>query len=609
MTAVDHLIYVRLIFLGQISAFAAARQPKQPPPEPVTELASRIGAEPYDNRYASTLDGEDDETSLIPSRPNVRLSSIPLTAVQETKHVLEVSLEADQSVTLVGEYQLQVLRGLVSIYGGRLHPGSEMQAIYALSTSPLPAIVARKDGSVIRISSIHSSITCLETYSPLFRNIGASGNKLECSFELLSCTADDTLQRPLSSLEIDEDTRKVLSRINARLEESESLRIMAVGPKSSGKSTLNRVLCNMIVTRPTGQNCYYLDLDPGQPEFGPPGQLSLVEVSSPILGPSFTHPSSVGSRRFRLIRSHSLAATSFKDDPELYIHCAADLSRHVPRGAPLVINSCGWVSGSGATSIKELVIQLRLTDVVILSPIESSLDSDIRAKVNTHVIQKRQGRTSQKNPAELRAMQTMAYFHHKATENGLSSWIDKPISEIRPWYVRYTGANAGIQAILCYGQSPHPELWGEVINGMVVAIVQVESDALDLEATKYTSMESLPYVISTVDGCSLPLDPRKSQCLGLALVRGIDCETKRIHLVTPLAEAVIATLSKRPTLLVRGSFDSPNWAYLQDVYQDSLDSMGSDERPWITNQEPMGIEGAVWRLRHPPMAADIRKTR
>jgi polynucleotide 5'-hydroxyl-kinase GRC3/NOL9 len=59
---------------------------------------------------------------------------------------------------------------------------------------------------------------------------------------------------------------------------------------------------------------------------------------------------------------------------------------------------------------------------------------------------------------------------------------------------------------------------------------------------------------------------------------------------------------------VRGGFDAPEWAYLEDLYASG--GKGDEEseakvRPWVTKKEMVGIEGAVWRLRHPPTAAQI----
>ncbi len=100
---------------------------------------------------------------------------------------------------------------------------------------------------------------------------------------------------------------------------------MICGPKNSGKSTFMRILTNKILTdtrleelndeETTEEGVILLDLDPGQPEFVPPGQLSLVHLRQPTFGPPFSHPSISERSGNRLVRAHSVAATTPKDDP------------------------------------------------------------------------------------------------------------------------------------------------------------------------------------------------------------------------------------------------------------------------------------------------------
>ena len=268
--------------------------------------------------------------------------------------------DPQDSVTFLGEYDLEVLSGVVTIYGAVLHPGRGVQRVYAPSVSPLPVIQPWKQDATIRVTSVKSGLQDIERLSPLFRSIGTKDSKKERSFSLLRTTSDDPLGRSLVPLEIDESLKKI--RIEA---EGAPPRIMAVGPKSAGKSTFNRTLCNMITSRPGKKaRCLYLDLDPGQPEFGPPGQLALVEVTQPILGPAFTHHASTRSTSYRLIRSHTIAATSFKDDPEHYVACAVDLISRAPKDVPVVVNSCGWVSNLGASTIVTLASKLGITEAV-----------------------------------------------------------------------------------------------------------------------------------------------------------------------------------------------------------------------------------------------------
>ena len=210
-------------------------------------------------------------------------------------------------------------------------------------------------------------------------------------------------------------------------------------------------------------------------------------------------------------------------------------------------------------------------------------------------------------------MQTMAYFHHRhSIRSRFVTWIERPISTIRPWKVSYAGANPGILAILSYGQIPNAEFLAEVLNGSVVAIVIPDPGLIALANVDKTPVEDLPFVKPDTNGIIQPLHPRRSHSVGLGLVRGIDVSAKKLHLVTPLADSQIGTLMRQSIVLVRGGFDTPGWAYLEDIHSagESYDSSfehQNDERPWVSRRELAGIESAVWRLRHPPMPSTVKR--
>ncbi len=541
-------------------------------------------------------------SSFRPSQHNVS---------RDDDNCLEVTLHNDETVTVVGEYELTVTSGVATVYGTVLRASSGEQYIYAPSTQALPQIQARLDGTSIRLSSANSGIRKLGKLSPLFRNIWALEPKGR-SFALLGSTADDELQRTFSALEVDDNTDTVLHTLTVKSNVSKppKPRIMAVGAKSSGKSTSNRLLCNKILSWTPIHKCYYLDIDPGQPEFGPPGIISLVEVAVPLLGPTFTHPASPLSPDHMVVYKHAIAASSFKDDPEHYKACVLDLAKHVDKRYPLIINSCGWVAGLGASVLADLAQDLDVSDIIVMEPVDSSLAESFQQctpSVALHRIARRPPRPSARTPAEQRAMQTMAYFHskHIAVEDAHLRWSGKPISRVRPWVVSYAGDTPDIIAVMSYGQNPTPEFLCEVLDGAIVAINEVDEEAaLDLSERTDRTPEGLPFVASDHHGISPTLPPSQSNCLGLALVRGIDTENKQLHLVTPIPENHVENLAERKIVLVRGSFDPPEWAYLEDLYKDDVGPAQS-ERPWVSKKGLVGVEGAVWRLRHPPMVKDL----
>lgn len=531
-------------------------------------------------------------------------------------------------VRTLGEYDVKVLgdRGAINVAGAILQPQHGSNRVYATSVHALPQIRSRSDDTKIRISSVASGLSKLERLSPLYRNIWNSRTSGSRSFDLLGASEEDALRRSLHPLEIDKDMDAVLRTVSSKgAGGSKKPRVMAIGTKSSGKSTFNRLLCNYFHTWTQGKKILYLDLDPGQPEFGPPGQVSLVELAAPILGPPFTHHASTQSEDFRLRRSHTIAATHFKDDPEHYQACVADLIKHADRSGPMIVNSCGWVTGTGADVLIYLVSMLKITDIILLEPLEESLAmllKDESPDTEFHRIPRRAVRPPSRTPTDARAMQTMSYFHHRfGGTTSACRWSGRSINKIRPWVVSYTGENAGVSAIMSYGPIPSPNFLAEVLNGSLVAITTLDIDTISpflecvndaaleasaprLEDFVQRTAEDIPYISPNEEGINYKLNPQTSQCVGLALIRGIDTERKEFHLITPLSESQIADLQGKQVTLVRGSFDPPEWAYLEDLVKG--DDHGPNpcdegERPWVSEKEMAGIESSVWRLRHPPV--------
>ncbi|KAK0774733.1 Polynucleotide 5'-hydroxyl-kinase grc3 [Friedmanniomyces endolithicus] len=640
-----------LVVPHQISAFAAARLAKQSkhvaayqePLEDDERLhdAASLAQVPYDGNHGDTSSDAESE----PGNSVLTSTLKPTTIIHSPAHGkgaveagpdgrLTITLRNNETTAYVGEYDLRVLEGIATIYGAVLAPTSSPRRVYAPSTHTLPVVVGRRDGTVVQISHVQSTIRVLDKLSPLFRNMWRREDYPTRTFQPLQSPAEGDSQHSPLPLEIDQRTETVLSRLSTEVDSTARLtRVMAVGAKSSGKSTFNRILCNALISKPSLQKILYLDLDPGQPEFGPSGQLSLVEVTAPILGPPFTHPASARSPNYSLLRAHTIAATSFKDDPAHYVACATELVQHADRQYPLVVNSCGWVSGLGASVLHDLTQALSITQVVLLEPLDAGLTAALQTSCTDatfHRLPRQPARPTARTPAESRGMQTMAYFHHRAAKaTSEPRWSSKAISSRRPWLVSYDGPHAGIQAIISYGTQPHPDFLAETLDGSLVALVRLDSqyergvlssshhtatsepsadDSSESATTAPPSdlikrtKDSLPYIAPTTSGATAPLDPRFSECVSLALVRGIDTPNKVLQLVTPLSESQVAALMDQTLVIVRGSFDAPEWAYLEDLHLNGRESGMETERPWVSRTETVGIEGAVWRLRHPPLA-------
>ena len=64
------------------------------------------------------------------------------------------------------------------------------------------------------------------------------------------------------------------------------------------------------------------------------------------------------------------------------------------------------------------------------------------------------------------------------------------------------------------------------------------------------------------------MDPKASNCLGLALVRSIDTSSRKLELSTPIPSSHLekAIEQGHGIVLVRGQLDNPNWAISEEYY-------------------------------------------
>ena len=245
----------------------------------------------------------------------------------------------------------------------------------------------------------------------------------------------------------------------------------------------------------------YLDLDPGQPEFSPPGELSLIHMRACNLGPPFTHPSVGVENGNRLIRAHHYGGLSPKNDPELYIRCAKDLLNHYQGllirfpSCPLVVNCAGWIQGTGLEILVDLIRLSRVSKIVYTSTqgpreVVDSL-TEVAEKVCTplHFLTSQGSEVAMRAAADLRMMQTLSYFHLDEPEAGNFRWYSNPISEQVPLVVHWSGEKQAIFAVMVLSSELDPEGMAIILNGCTVGLVIVEeNEAIPHEGKPVTAV-------------------------------------------------------------------------------------------------------------------------
>ena len=347
-----------------------------------------------------------------------------------------------------------------------------------------------------------------------------------------------------------------------------------------------------------------------------------------------------------LIRCHAIASVSPGSDPDLYMECVLDLYSQYQRswkGYPLVINTPGWILGTGLDLLGLIIARIRPGAVVYMSEdgpaetIEGLQAACKRTSFFSTLPSQQSDSGARKTAAQLRAMQTMAYFHTEGQgHTGHLSWNSSPLSMISPWRVKYSGPNRGFAGIVCYGDQPNPTLLADAINGMVLAAVEIEDEkairktvpddtSMDVDVSERRMLDSLEkFIRRTPEGIPYfeqregeTLDPTYCRTIGLVLVRGVDTANAALQILTPIPRSTLQEIrqSGRHVVLVHGQFDAPTWAYTEDLYErefevggesdDESDDEGSAaargvNRPWVEGVDERRRKQAgagTWRVR------------
>ncbi|KAG0131576.1 hypothetical protein HOY82DRAFT_333133 [Tuber indicum] len=534
----------------------------------------------------------------------IRMSSFTLTSenyIPAQDGSCIVRMAPGETLVILGEYELRVRKGAITISGAKLTRQSGCCQVFAPSTHALPEIacvkVKRKgedsDAEVL-VTQTESGIRNLGRTCPVANGIwvpvGGDGGR---SFHPLFTTS-----APLPVLTIPKQWEETLGGIEKVANPGNTAPpvILLSGGKSVGKSTLSRILTNRLLTAETYPRVYYLDVDPGQPSFTPPGFLSLHVLERPILGPPFTSPLLPKT----LITAHHIGYTSPREDPSAYIRAILALLSDYRSAAPtdpgpLLINSAGWIKSLGLELLQEIIQASCATDIVyITSALDHSIPiMDVLPPTNPPRIHVLMSSATSENArftaADLRTLQTSSFIHYCPDT---LRWIVKPLAEIQPWRLPYAGTHPAIDgvSILHEEDLPPTELL-TAIDGTLVAVVEVDEDEESITETAKIVLtpEGLPYLPT-------PPAPERSRAVGMALIKGVDVEKREVWVVATLSSDDAERLRGKRTVLVRGRLELCAAEMVAGVGEDYTRS----GVPWVSfggGRTGDGKGSSAWRVR------------
>lgn len=310
--------------------------------------------------------------------------------------------------------------------------------------------------------------------------------------------------------------------------------VVVCGAQNVGKSTFARFLVNTLLRR--YKKVGYLDTDVGQPEFTPPGCLSvhILEKANPDL-------STVCLRTPE--RCYFYGDISPKGDPRAYLHTIVNLYDYFRKEyydtqpsnelelskiaqIPLVVNTHGWVKGIGYDALVDMlrymapthVVQIRLSSIsknlpfgkfwIVDNDYQSStqlvyLGTATRDSMNKSIL-------IQKHSRDLREMRIISYFRQCFNGSPENITTYKELAYALASYPPYQVPIPSIKVAHLHCTVPDSELYYS-LNGTIVGLAISSKNCGE-----------------TLSDLSQPI------CVGLGIVRGIDIFKGLFYVITPV---------------------------------------------------------------------------
>ncbi|GJJ07824.1 hypothetical protein Clacol_002029 [Clathrus columnatus] len=504
-----------------------------------------------------------------------------------------LSIPTGKSFAFIGACYLTVLRGSISLMGVCLHTSSRSYPIFSPRSDPLALIIALQyvptehtislpnrivkntgETSLILIQSLKMNVESLGNYQILSQLFNPYEN--ENNESISQCIGIDglhfvnpsvSLKPPMHTFLLHDSWANALDLCISKFT-SNNVSIakpfvgLVKGPKNCGKSTFARSLLNTILT--SYARVAFLECDVGQSEFTPGGMVSLHVLSMPVFGPSFTHPTIP-------FRAHYVGSSTPRSSPSQYLSFLralletyrteiqnsyenlADGDNRIGSIVPLVVNTQGWIKGLGADLLQKIEEIVVPTAIFNFEGSQSSLGHS-QQSAEVYYIQPilPSPSTQYFTATNRRTFAILSYFHaifdeNENVNNGqVIRWnTELPLCSYRPWEV---SLKKGIDKIILTGagfEDVLPDELHHAINCALVGLVCDEQSSDELDEPYYTQGGSLP-------------SPSYSRCVGLALVRGLDLQKGKLHLLTPLPPKFLQSCR----ILVKGELEIPVWGMI-----------------------------------------------
>uniref|UniRef100_A0A8C7ADM6 Polynucleotide 5'-hydroxyl-kinase NOL9 n=1 Tax=Neovison vison TaxID=452646 RepID=A0A8C7ADM6_NEOVI len=321
--------------------------------------------------------------------------------------------------------------------------------------------------------------------------------------------------------------------------------ILVCGSQDVGKSTFNRYLINQLLN---SISCVdYLECDLGQTEFTPPGCISLLNITEPVLGPPFTHQRTPQKMVY-------YGKPSCKNNYENYIEIIKYVFSSYKRESPLIVNTMGWVSDKGLLLLIDLIRLLSPSHVVQFSSGRSKympnltpdyvddmdgLYTKSKSRVRNRGFQLAEFAESSEFADEEKESPVVFTGHKLMCVQSDFAFRKTPRNSRAP---HWAASSAGSLLLLLPLPLPRPLLvlshFQVPFNAVALRIIHADVAPTHILYAVNASWVGLCKILDDVRGYAhgpiLLAQTPICDCLGFGICRGIDMEKRLYHILTPV---------------------------------------------------------------------------
>ncbi len=322
--------------------------------------------------------------------------------------------------------------------------------------------------------------------------------------------------------------------------------VFVLGGMDVGKTTFTRLLVNRWTQ--TGQRVAVLDGDIGQSEIGPPTCVGLAFARAPVPGLSS-------------LPVHALAFVGSASPVGHLLDHMAGVRRlaDLRDGCPLVVDTSGYLHGSGARRLNQATFDLLAPTHVVALQRRGELEdilAPMRRRDNVQIYTPPIPAVIGKKPAAFRSqrrvMRFASYFqnarlHTYALDDIalVGAWLGSGVP-LAPHLLKYLGDALASQTRVFYAEMADRQL-----NIMVSQPMSPDAPALGLAQQTLKAQGLTLTVAPRLKHLLLGLEGGNGKLLGLGLLEAIDFRRRTLGVLTPCRAPAAARVVRTGSLRVQ----------------------------------------------------------